>query len=172
MGFDSRQGQEIIFHFLNVQTGSVLHSTSYAMGAGSSFPCIFDRSPSSISEFRNEWNYTSISHTCLYDVERDKFNFTAINFFRCIIKENLKVSEHTNLSTCLFAASLLISDHLPNTYFSTHRLRTRTHFPVSDINILFKSITTVCLRKSVLNNTHSYITCFQHMLFSDSQITS
>ena len=172
MGFDSRQGQEIIFHFLNVQTGSVFHSTSYWMGAGSSFPGLFGRSPSSISEFRTEWSCTSISHMCLYGVETDKFNFIAINFFKCIIQENLKVSEHINLSTCLFAVSLLNSDHLPNAYFSTHRLRTCTHFPISDINLLFKSITTVCLRKSVLNNTHSDRTCLQHMLFSESQITS
>lgn len=85
------------------------------MGAGSSFPCLFDRSTSSIAEFRTEWSYTSISHTCLYGVKMDKFNFTAINFFNYIIKKNLKVSEHTNLSTCLFAASLLVSDYLPNT---------------------------------------------------------
>jgi hypothetical protein len=99
MGFDSRQGQEIIFHFLNLQTGSVFHSTSYSMGAGSNFSGLFERSPSSIVEFRTEWSYTSISHTYLYGVGRDKFNFTAINSFKFIIMENLKISEHTNLST-------------------------------------------------------------------------
>ena len=128
-------------------------------------PGLFDRSPSSKAEFRTHWSYTSISHMCLYGVERNKFNFTAINFFYYIIKENLKVSEHSNLSTCLFAVSLLTSDHLPNTYFSTHKLRTCTHFPVSDINLLFNLITTVCLRKSVLNNIHSDLTCIQPMLF-------
>jgi len=33
------------------------------------------------------------------------------------MKENVKGSEGTNLSTCLVAVSLLNSDHLPNTYF-------------------------------------------------------
>jgi len=88
MRFDSRQGQEIIFHFLNLQTSSVFYSTSYSMGAEGSFPGLFDRSASSVAEFRTEWSYTSVSHTCLYGVEMDKFNFTAINFFKCIIKKN------------------------------------------------------------------------------------
>jgi hypothetical protein len=123
-------------HLKIVQKGSVFHSTSYSVGAVRSFPGLFERSSSSIAEFQTEWSNTSISHTRLYGVEKDKFNFTEINFFKCIIKKNLKDSEHTNSSTCLFAASLLSSDQLPNTYFSAHRLRTCTHFPVSDINLL------------------------------------
>jgi hypothetical protein len=56
-----------------------VHLASYWTGSGVFFPAVkrpgnvFDHSPPSSAEVKNEWSYTSTSPPCLHSVDKDKF---------------------------------------------------------------------------------------------------